>query len=136
MCDIQLISPPLIAYKADIFGMIPSPPIGLACIAGDMLQQGHSVNFLDCFGEAPWQAEAYHEDFLRIGLSEDDIVRRVDPHASLIGISVHSGMVASFCIKLAHKIQTTYNKPVVLGGPHVSVTYAELLKKGIDYALF
>jgi anaerobic magnesium-protoporphyrin IX monomethyl ester cyclase len=135
MSDVQLISPPLIAYKADIFGVIPSPPIGLACIAGYLLHFGYSVNFLDCFGESPWQSAEYHDDFVRIGMSENEILHRVDPQAALIGISVHSGMVASFCIKLAREIKKRFNKPVVLGGPHVSVTYAELLQKGMDYVI-
>ncbi|MCM8787141.1 MAG: B12-binding domain-containing radical SAM protein [Candidatus Omnitrophica bacterium] len=135
MPDFQLISPPMIAYKGDIFGTIPSPPIGVASIAAYLRQKGFTVNLLDCFGESPSTIESYKNDFLKVGLLNQQILERIDPHAYLIGISVHSGMTASFCLELAHQIKKQWRKPIVVGGPHVSVCYKDFLLKGIDFAV-
>jgi anaerobic magnesium-protoporphyrin IX monomethyl ester cyclase len=135
MNNIQLISPPLIAYEGDIFGMIPSPPIGVASLAAYIRENGFEVSLLDCFGESPCVFEKYREGFVRIGLGEEDIIERIDRRAMLIGISIHSGMVASFCLHLALEIKKRLNKQVVVGGPHVSVNYMDFLKRGVDYAV-
>lgn len=135
MSTVQLISPPLIAYQGDIFGMIPSPPIGLASIAAYVRQQGFGVSFLDCFGESPFTAGPYRHAFARIGLDEHQILERIEPEALLIGISIHSGMTASFCMELALAIKRRFNKPVAVGGPHVSICYRDFLRAGIDCAV-
>jgi anaerobic magnesium-protoporphyrin IX monomethyl ester cyclase len=135
MSDLQLISPPMITYKGDIFGMIPSPPVGLACLAAYARENGFGVSVLDCFGEAPYVSSGYREEFVRIGLSQDEIIKRIDPDARLVGISVHSGMTAAFCLSLALEIKQRLGKPVVMGGAHASTTYGELLEQGIDYVV-
>ena len=133
--SLQLISPPMITYKGDIFGMIPSPPIGVACLASYIREQGFRVSLLDCFGVSPFTSGEYRVDFMRIGLDEEDVLERIDPNAILVGISVHSGMTSSFCLNLALKIKKRFNKPVVVGGAHVSITFREFLEKGVDFAV-
>jgi radical SAM superfamily enzyme YgiQ (UPF0313 family) len=135
MESIQLISPPMITYKGDIFGMIPSPPIGLACLASYIREHGFGVSLLDCFGMSPFTSDEYKKDFMRIGLSEEEILNKIDPGALLFGISVHSGMTALFCMNLALQIKKRFNKPVVVGGAHASVTYDEFLGKGVDFVV-
>jgi anaerobic magnesium-protoporphyrin IX monomethyl ester cyclase len=135
MSDLQLISPPMITYEGDIFGMIPSPPVGLACLAAYVRENGFSVTVLDCFGEAPCVSGEYRKEFVRIGFSQDEIIKRIDPDACLVGISIHSGMTAAFCLSLALEIKKRLGKPVVMGGAHASTTYGELLEQGIDYAI-
>ncbi len=135
MAILQLISPPMIAYRGDIFATIPSPPIGLASIAAYVRQQGFDVNFLDCFGENPHIVEVYQNDFIKIGLKNDAIIQRLDRQAELIGISVHSGMTAAFCLALALEIKKLLCKPVVVGGPHVTVCYKDFLRHGVDFAV-
>jgi anaerobic magnesium-protoporphyrin IX monomethyl ester cyclase len=135
MDSIQLISPPMITYKGDIFGMIPSPPIGLACLASYIREHGFGVSLLDCFGISPFTSAEYRDDFMRIGLGEEEILNKIDADALLVGISVHSGMTASFCLDLALQVRKRLKKPVVVGGPHASVTYGEFLEKGVDFVV-
>ena len=90
MSDIQLISPPMVVYKGDIFGMIPSPPIGLVSLGTYIKENGFEVSFLDCFGESPFVSAEYREGFARIGLGVEDIINRIDQEVSIVGISVHS----------------------------------------------
>jgi radical SAM superfamily enzyme YgiQ (UPF0313 family) len=125
----------MITYKNDIFGMIPSPPIGLACLASYIRENGFGVSLIDCFGVSPFTSEEYREDFTRIGLGEEDVLKQIDPDALLFGISVHSGMTAAFCLNLALQIRKKLNKPVVVGGAHASVTYGEFLEMGVDFAV-
>jgi radical SAM superfamily enzyme YgiQ (UPF0313 family) len=125
----------MITYRGDIFGMIPSPPIGLASLAAYVREKGFEVNILDCFGESPCASREYRKEFIRIGLGEEEIFERIDREAMLIGISIHSGMVASFCLNLALGIKKRFNIPVVVGGPHVSGNYKDFLKGGVDFAV-
>ncbi|MBA4368651.1 MAG: hypothetical protein C0403_13550 [Desulfobacterium sp.] len=132
---IQIVSPPLIAYDRDIFGMIPSPPIGIASIAAYMRQYGFVVNLIDAFGINPFQTKKYQDKFVLIGLDIEDILERIDMEAEIIGISVHSSMVAKFCIDLALAVKAKTNKPVVVGGPHISLNYRQFNMEGIDFAV-
>lgn len=132
---IQLVSSPLIAYDRDIFGMIPSPPIGIASIAAYLRQCGFDVNLIDAFGINPFKTQKYQDQFVLIGLDIEDILERIDMEAELIGISVHSSMVAKFCFDLALKIKAKTNKQVVVGGPHITLNYKQFIMKGIDFAV-
>jgi radical SAM superfamily enzyme YgiQ (UPF0313 family) len=135
MSDLQLISPPLITYEGDIFGTIPNPPIGVAALAAYIKENDFEVSLLDCFGEAPHIFQKYREGFTRIGLGKDDILERIDQKAMLVGISIHSGMLSPFCLDLALEVKKRLGKPVVVGGPHISVNYMDFLKRGVDYAV-
>jgi len=135
VCLIQLISPPLIAYDKDIFGMIPSPPIGIASIAGYLRQCEFDVSLIDAFGIDPFKTEKYQDRFVLIGLNIENILERIDMKAEIIGISVHSAMVAKFCIDLSLKIKDKTNKPVVVGGPHITLNYKQFTTKGINFAV-
>jgi len=135
MPQIFLISPPLVAYDRDIFGMIPSPPIGLASIAAYLREQGFTVGFLDAFGEKPFNWFHYRDSFVKVGLTIDEIIERIDSDVNLVGISVHSGMVSSLCIELAANIKKMLGKKVVVGGPHVTLNYCDFLQEGVDYAV-
>ncbi len=104
MSKITLVSPPLITYKKDVFGSIPSPPVGLAFVAAYLREQGFAVGLLDAFGADPFQHEQYRNDFVRIGLSLAGIIGRIEADSDFVGISVHSGMVSSFCFELAAAI--------------------------------
>ncbi len=132
---VQLISPPLIAYQNDIFGMIPSPPIGLASIAAFSRKNGFDVDLIDSFGADPFRTKKYGRQFVIIGLDIEDILSNIKLNADVIGISVHSAMVAKFCMDLGLKIKENYHKPVVVGGPHISLNYEQFINAGIDYAV-
>jgi anaerobic magnesium-protoporphyrin IX monomethyl ester cyclase len=132
---IQLISPPLIAYDKDIFGMIPSPPIGLASVAAFLREKGMPVDLIDAFGANPFQSKKYRDQFVIIGLDIEDILTRIDKNIDVIGISVHSAMVAKFCLDLGLAIKKKIRKPVVVGGPHITLNYSQFTEAGIDFAI-
>ena len=135
MAHIQLISPPLIAYDKDIFGTIPSPPIGMASIASYVRECGHDVDVIDAFGINPFRTKKYRDQFVLIGLDIENILERIDTEVDIIGISVHSAMVAKFCLDLCQTIKAKITKPVVVGGPHITLNYAQFTEKGIDFAV-
>jgi len=116
MSRIQFISSPLIAYDKDIFGMIPSPPIGLASVAAYVRECGINVDLIDAFGIDPFRTKKYHNQFVLIGLDIKQIIDRINPEADFIGISVHSAMVAKFCLDLGLEIKKKIGKPVIVGG--------------------
>ena len=115
--------------------MIPSPPIGLASIAAFLLAKGFNVNLIDAFGEDPFLTERYQNNFVKIGLSAESIINKIDSATDIIGISVHSGMVAKFCLDLCREIKKKLGKPVIVGGPHVTINYQQFTEQGIDFAV-
>jgi radical SAM superfamily enzyme YgiQ (UPF0313 family) len=125
----------MIAYEGDIFGMIPSPPIGLVSLAAYIREKRFRVSILDCFGEAPFSWARYREEFASIGLDKEEVIERIGKDVPLVGISIHSGMVAPFCLDLAREIKKRLDKPVVVGGPHISVNYADFTGRGVDFAV-
>jgi len=135
MSRIQFISSPLIAYDKDIFGMIPSPPIGLASVAAYVRECGINVDLIDAFGIDPFRTKKYHNQFVLIGLDIKQIIDRINPEADFIGISVHSAMVAKFCLDLGLEIKKKIGKPVIVGGPHITLNYDQFIEKGIDFAV-
>lgn len=115
--------------------MIPSPPIGLASIAAYARDAGFSVGLIDAFGLDPFRTKIYQKEFVLIGLDVEDIVQRIHPSADVIGISVHSAMVAKFCLDLGIKLKKKLSKPVIVGGPHITLNFSQFTNRGIDYAV-
>lgn len=94
---ITLIRPSaLVNSKA--FAMNPSPPLGLAFIAGALHEAGHEVTAIDAIGESPMQfnpiefqpniTENFPVEVLATnGLSTKEIIERIPEDSQLIGVS-------------------------------------------------
>src|SRR5690349_5631625 len=85
VCLIQ----PSTLTSADAYGLDVVPPLGLAYIAATLKGAGHHVTFVDGVGEA---LERYgrangYDDLLVHGLTIEEIVERIDPHAHVVGVS-------------------------------------------------
>src|SRR6478736_6105039 len=70
--------------------MRPSPPLGLAYIAGALSGDGHRVQVIDALAEAPEQFVAYQkmDDIVLNGLLPSQILQRIHPDTEVIGLSL------------------------------------------------
>lgn len=115
---ICLISPP--TTVADRHAHYPQvPPIGVAYLAACARKAGHEVQIIDALGEA---LDAYHP-FLRgqwiNGLNIDEVVRRVDRDAALIGVSVMFSKQWPLARRLIAALREAFpTMPIVAGGEH------------------
>ncbi len=84
--DIQLVRLP----SAECFRLATTSialPLGLAYISGSLKHHGFKVDILDAVGEAPKKRTGYFKGYL-IGLGLQEVVEKINPNTSAIGISV------------------------------------------------
>lgn len=121
MVDVLLVFPPFPAYlPSDPWGRHLStlaPPMGLLYLAGQLERAGHTVRVLDgAFMNAR-------------GVSLREAIRSTQPR--LVGISAltpnatNAPKVAAF-VRECHP-----GVPIIVGGPHASFCYEEMLKTGV-----
>ncbi|MEW5947282.1 MAG: radical SAM protein [bacterium] len=84
---IMLIVPPLVMPDVDAKKRI-APPLGIACLAA-VLEKDYDVRVLDTVMEGYEQESSYAPSVKRVGLTDDEITRRLaDFNPDLIGLSV------------------------------------------------
>ncbi|MCF8256466.1 MAG: B12-binding domain-containing radical SAM protein [Flavobacteriales bacterium] len=81
-----LIKPPVL-YKAVSVSLMPSPPLGLAYIAGALVAAGHEVSVIDATAEGLSRSELFEDGIYLFGLNARDIIDRMDPDAEVICFS-------------------------------------------------
>jgi radical SAM superfamily enzyme YgiQ (UPF0313 family) len=115
---IQLIHPPVYINPRALTALRPAPPLGLAYIAAALRQAGHVCSVVDAVALAPTQTTSEGR-VLRLGLTDQEIVGRVDPDADAIGItnmwSFSWPAVRSMICAIRNRFRDT---PIVCGGEH------------------
>lgn len=130
---ITLINPPLVALRGDFLGSgIPSLPVGTPYLAATLRENGHKVLIIDAFGEKPHQTRRYKAKYLLKGLQLEEIITRITPDTDIIGISVHSGEIFSFSIRLIEEIKKKFKVPIIVGGPFPTIEYEVFINAGAD----
>src|SRR5262245_28634172 len=117
---IQLIHPPMYVNPGALTALRPAPPLGLAYVAAALRKAGHEIRAIDAIGEAP---SLYRRQgkLIRLGLSDGEIVRRIDPDARAVGIS----NMWSFGWPLVRELISAIKRArpeltIVCGGEHFS----------------
>jgi len=83
---VVLIRPPTL-LRIVSFTVRPSPPLGVALIAGSLRAAGHQVTVIDAIAENPGQFIPFKGDIYLQGLSYAEIIDRVTLDTEMIGIS-------------------------------------------------
>jgi radical SAM superfamily enzyme YgiQ (UPF0313 family) len=97
-----------------------TPPVSVAYVAASLARAGWEVQVIDALGEGlDAMHPGYRDDVLIHGLSIDEIVARVDPHADVIGVSCMFSnewpVVRGILAALAERAPGI---PIVCGGEH------------------
>jgi len=95
-------------------------PLGLAYIAGSVKHSGRPFCVVDAVAAAPRRHTAYLRGYL-VGLRLEEIVERVPPETTLIGITVvftHEWPAVARLVRLLKRARP--DVPIVLGGEHVT----------------
>ncbi len=97
-----------------------TPPLGIAYLAAAIEASGRSVTVVDAVGEGAKVRAAYYKGYL-VGLRPEDLVQRIPPDATLVGISVIFTHEWPCVVQLIDKIkQVRPELPIVIGGEHVT----------------
>jgi len=86
---ITLINPNIVSQKNDFSGSgIPYMPVGLACLAAYLRDQGHGVTVIDAFGLAPERIRSTRTHVIQ-GLTAEETAARIPADAELLGFYAH-----------------------------------------------
>ena len=118
---ITLINPPGIKTFSGLQMHTPNPPLGLAYIAGALKQAGLPYRVIDATGEALDAVSPYPDrgDFMVQGLTLDEIVARIQPDTTVIGIACMFSTLWPLTNRVAHAVREKFpHALMVLGGEH------------------
>ena len=121
MAKVTLIRPRvMVAVKSPVSPTCP--PLGLAYIASSLVAAGQEVSVVDALGEAPAQFLPSDDPrFLLQGLSEPDILSRIDSKTDLIGLSCMYSYEWPHIRNFLNEIRKKFPRArIVLGGEHAS----------------
>ena len=99
-----------------------TPPVGPAYLAASLRQAGHRVRIVDGIGEDPFQVTALFDNkVMALGLRSEEIVERIQPDTTLIGVSC---MFSQDWPEIRRLIQMTRKRfpgvPIIAGGEHIT----------------
>lgn len=108
--------------KAFALSTLTAPPIGIAYLGGTLRSAGIRYQVIDAVGENIDQILPLdYCDGYAIGLSMDEIVARIDPHADIIGLSCMFSSSWPYDHRLIRKIRERFPDAwIVLGGEHAT----------------
>lgn len=118
--QVQLIHPPVYVNPKALTALTPAPPLGLAYIAAALEKHGHAVSVIDALAEAPEQT-ARDGDLVRLGLSPEQIVERIDGATRVVGLTNMWSFSWPVVRELIHCIKARRPEvTLVCGGEHFS----------------
>ena len=134
--QVILINPPQVFTKNQVASGI-TPPLGIAYIAA-VLEKNHiAVDIIDAVGLAPGTINPFAKETFVRGLSFSDIVARLDEEVKIVGISNLFSFAYPVVQELCRQIRALRaDIKIVLGGPHPSALYAEILAEDRDLVDF
>jgi radical SAM superfamily enzyme YgiQ (UPF0313 family) len=140
---ITLINPNIVTQKGDFSGSgIPYMPIGLAYLASYLRVQGHDVQVIDAFGEAPCKVRKRETQYIQ-GLIPEEVVDRVPSETQAIGFYAHLTVVHSTLLEIIRFVKKKFpgcytfvleniNK---VNSYSLRQVYPDFFKLGVDYVV-
>jgi anaerobic magnesium-protoporphyrin IX monomethyl ester cyclase len=99
----------------------PSPPLGLAFIAGALKEAGHTVQIIDSFAQAPGQFVHFNDDIVINGLTEAQTAQLIAPGTEIIGFTMMFSGNWLFYRQLIDAVGDAFPKAkVIAGGEHIT----------------
>lgn len=138
MALVTLIRPPSLFSRSSI-ALNATPPISIAYLAGSLAVSGHKVQVIDAVGEAIEQIyPAGLGGLLANGLTQDEILDRLEPRSEIIGISCLFSNEWPNIRRLIYQIRRARPSAlIVCGGEHVTAApeFSLLDCRAIDYVV-
>lgn len=118
---IVLVKPPL-RVPLNSYTTLACPPLNLAYLGATLLDEGCSVEVVDAVGEAPFQmAHTPNPAFLRVGLSDEEVVRRIPRDVDLIGVTAMFSEEWPLVREVLRAIRSAFPRvPLIAGGEHAT----------------
>ena len=125
MSLVTILRPPLLVPSWSDSGPL-TPPIGPAYLAASLRQAGHTARIVDGLGENPFQVTSlFNDSVMAIGLRSEEIVERIEPDTTIVGISCMFSQDWPEVRRLIQLVRRRFpSVPIVAGGEHITATAA------------
>lgn len=129
---VTLIKPPLRVPQAS-YTTLACPPISLAYLAAVLREDGFPVTVVDAVGEAPTRMVPMRDPrFLRVGLSNEEIVDAIPQNARIIGFTCMFSEEWPVVREVIRSVRGAFPDALfVIGGEHATAA-PETCMKDID----
>lgn len=118
--------------KSDI---VLSHCLGILQIASYLRENNYDISIIDALQEGFDKFEKYNNCY-RVGLSDDEILKKISPDLGLIGISIPFSHLARLAHEIIDKIKAKHpNIPIVLGGVYPSSQPEKAINSSADYLI-
>ena len=127
---IQLMRPPR-TMSRNYYSIVASPPIGIAYLGAVLEMSGYAVEIIDGHGEAldQWTTSDCGQ-FRYCGLSDEQVVSRIDPDTKILGVSLMYSQQWSRNRRIIDKIKERYPELIIVaGGEHPTALPRETLEQ-------
>ncbi len=134
--EVILINPPQVFTKNQVASGI-TPPLGIAYLASVLELHDITVDIIDSVGLEPQTIHPFEKETFVRGLHFGDIVARLDDEVKIVGISNLFSFAYPVVQELCRQIRAFRSDiKIVLGGPHPSALYEEVLIEDKDLVDF
>jgi len=134
--EVILINPPQVFTKNQVASGI-TPPLGIAYLASVLELHDITVDIIDSVGLEPQTIHPFEKETFVRGLHFGDIVARLDDEVKIVGISNLFSFAYPVVQELCRQIRAFRSDiKIVLGGPHPSALYEEVLVEDKDLVDF
>src|SRR5712691_11401162 len=93
-----------------------TPPLGLAYVAGTLQQGGFDVQVIDAVGESLDTRHPAAKACYMYGLTQEQTVERIDPEASVIGVTFGFSFEWPATRDLVNAIRRRFPDALLIGG--------------------
>ena len=132
---VALINPP-IAFTSSQLETGVTPPLSMMYISSYLKQHNIDVTLIDSVPEDPNNVYKVDKNYFGRGLSFEKILEKIPKDTVVIGIANLFSVTFPLILKLAAFLKQNLDKPIVVGGAHVSATAKDVLKdKNIDFVV-
>ena len=134
--NVILINPPQVFTKNQVASGI-TPPLGIAYLASVLELHDITVDIIDSVGLEPQTIHPFEKETFVRGVHFGDIVARLDDEVKIVGISNLFSFAYPVVQELCRQIRAFRSDiKIVLGGPHPSALYEEVLIEDKDLVDF
>ncbi|MCX2976811.1 B12-binding domain-containing radical SAM protein [Candidatus Marimicrobium litorale] len=134
--EVILINPPQVFTKNQVASGI-TPPLGIAYLASVLELHDITVDIIDSVGLEPQTIHPFEKETFVRGVHFGDIVARLDDEVKIVGISNLFSFAYPVVQELCRQIRAFRSDiKIVLGGPHPSALYEEVLTEDKDLVDF
>ena len=135
--NICLIKPPIL-HKGASFALMPTPPLGLAYIAGALKKEGHNLQAIDASAEGINNVSPFKDEIFIFGLTNEEVISRVRGEIDVFCVSCMFTNNWLYDRELIKELKKHYPEAIIIvGGEHANAAPEFCLKQSpADFIVF